>query len=100
LVKEVSVVTDFRNVGRIPRPGEEAQAAAKTNLTARIVTQVLYSSAAGFFVGGLWLLFGTQAFFAPDVAQYMGIGLVVGAVADVIAVQVLQRVWAKQAEQA
>lgn len=93
------MVTDFRNVGRLPEPSEAAPASAAANPAARIISLSLYGAALGFFIAGVWLMFGTQTIFAPDIARYMGVAFIISAVADVVAVKVLQRVWAKRSEQ-
>lgn len=94
---------DFRNVGRTsattkaesrppsqPPPGPPLR-------QQRIAVLAIYFAAALFFAGGLWLLSGQPSPLPPDVAPILGFALVVSAIADLIAVAVLKRVWARQA---
>ena len=94
------MVTDFRNVGRLPEPSEAAPATAAANPAARIISLSLYAAASAFFIAGLWLMFGTQTIFAPDIARAMSAAFIISAVADVVAVRVLQRVWAERGQAA
>jgi hypothetical protein len=90
------MVTDFRNVGRVPQPTEIVDTATAGKQGCQVIALSLYVAGAGFFLGGLWLIFGTQALFPPDLSRLMGLAFMISAVADVIAVKVLQRVWAKR----
>lgn len=91
---------DFRNVGRIPQPevkdnSPAANHAAPPPASQRVIATVLYATATGFFLAGLWLLSGRPSPIPKEVAHFVGIAFVIASVADVVAVQVLRRVWMK-----
>lgn len=94
---------DFRNVGSLPSPTQEAATTASARQAAlaanqRIVLIVINIAAVGFLLAGLWLLSGRPSPIKPEIASYLGIAFVVAALADIVAAQVLQRVWSKRAK--
>ncbi len=62
----------------------------------RIVLLAIKVAAGGFFLGGVWLLLGMPSPFASNVSFFIGIGCIISAAADLIAVKFIKRVWAKQ----
>lgn len=94
--KGFTMVTDFRNVGQVPRTPEVVEANAADKPGSQVIVLSLYAAAAGFFLGGLWLIFGTQTLFPPDLSKLLGFAFIISSVADVIAVKVMRRVWAKR----
>jgi hypothetical protein len=62
----------------------------------RLVVLILYATAIGFLLAGVWLMVGEQALFPPEIAPVLGVALIVSAVSDVVAVMVFKRIWAKR----
>lgn len=90
------MVTDFRNVGRVSRSSEVVETSSAGTPGLQVITLSLYAAAAGFLFGGLWLIFGTQTLFPPDLSGFLGVAFIISSVADVITVKVIQRAWAKR----
>lgn len=65
------------------------------NANQRIVLGAIRAAAFAFLVAGLWLLGGGTSPFPEEIAVYLGIAFVVGAIADFGAIAVLRRVWSK-----
>lgn len=92
---------DFRNVEHAQQsfeaPPPSTNPSTLLALNHQILAMALYSSAAVFFAAGLWLLLGPQTLLAPELAQWVGIALVIAAVVDVIVVRLMKRIWANRA---
>jgi hypothetical protein len=80
---------------RQPSPNREtAPRPASLDANRRAVVLILYASAMGFFMAGVWLLLGEQSFFDAEIAPLAGMAFIIAAFADVVAVAVLKRLWA------
>jgi hypothetical protein len=91
---------DFRHVGRIPDP--QSKAAGTTgrppeglHSSRRIVLFAIQFAAIGFFAAGIWLLTGGRSPLPDDISPYIGIALVVTAMADLVVVVILKRIWSR-----
>lgn len=91
---------DFRHVGRIPDP--QSKAAGTTgrppeglHSSRRMVLLAIQFVAIGLFAAGIWLLTGGQSPLPDDISPYVGIALVVSALADLVVVVVLKRIWSR-----
>ncbi len=91
---------DFRHVGRLPEqeassplPAADSQLAANRQL----IIRVIYLSALGFFLAGVWILTGqpNPLPMPKETSFFLGIALVVSAVADLAVVFFLKRKFRK-----
>lgn len=90
------MVTDFRNVGRVPETSQTSSTSAAPDSGQAVIVLSLYSAAVLFLFAGLWLILGQQTIFPPEQARIMGVAFIVSAIGDVIAVKVIRRVWANR----
>lgn len=90
---------DFRHVGKLPTPEDTGtQTTPRITpppATQRILSMTLYATATGFLLAGIWLLTGRPSPIPQDIAHFVGFAFVMAALFDVVAVQVMKRVWAK-----
>jgi len=92
---------DFRDVGRLPgnkAPTLPASAAPQLAANQRLIIRVIYMAALGFLLAGVWLLTGqpNPLPMPQETSFFLGLALVISAVADLVIVNVLKRVWRKQ----
>ena len=92
---------DFRHVGRLPEndtPTQPTPSAKQLAAHHRMIIRVIYATALGFLLAGLWILSG-QPHPIPlpqETAFFLGIAFVISAIADLVIVNILKRVWRKQ----
>lgn len=55
----------------------------------------LYASAMAFVLLAVWILAGDPGWVAPEVRPVLGVALLGVAISDVVAVQLLKRLWRK-----
>lgn len=65
----------------------------------RLVLVLLRAMAIVLLAAAMWILGSEPSWLDPDVAEMLGIALFVMGMADLIAANVLQKVWARQAAQ-
>lgn len=92
---------DFRHVGRLPdngAPTQPAPAASQLAVNQQLIIRVIYMAALGFFLAGLWILTGqpNPIPMPQETSFFLGIAFVISAIADLVIVNVLKRVWRKQ----
>jgi len=91
---------DFRHVGRIASPQDNAAEAAARQAEQlhpgqRIMLLGIQFAAIAFFAAGAWLLAGGASPLPEEITSYVGIALVLSALGDMVAVVVLRRAWSK-----
>ena len=89
---------DFRHIGRTSADSAPPQAgnpAPVPEANQRILLGTIRTGAFAFLVAGLWLLGGGKSPLPPDTSTYLGIALVVTAIADFGIIVFLKRAWSK-----
>jgi hypothetical protein len=92
---------DFRHVGRLPENDASTlptPAASQLAANRRLIIGVIYVTALGFFLAGLWILTGQpNPIPIPQETSFLiGIAFVISAIADLVVVSVLKRVWRQE----
>jgi hypothetical protein len=92
---------DFRHVGRLPEKKAPIQPTpADSQLAAhhRMIIRVIYATALCFFLAGFWILSGqpNPIPMPQETSFYLGIAFVISAIADLVIVNILKRVWKRQ----
>jgi hypothetical protein len=89
------MVKDYTNIGRKSPTPDETKALSVAS-GQQIVLWVVYASSAGFFLAGLWLLFGEQTLFPGESARWVGFSLIATAAMDIVAAAVLKHAWQRR----
>lgn len=87
---------DFRNIGRVSGTPASAPVAAMeaSPPNQRIVLLAIRAAALLFFLAGLWLLTGQPSPLPRETSSFVGIALIVSAIADLLVAKILKRIWA------
>lgn len=93
---------DFRNVGRIPAQATEESSAANVRPLQpahiqRLILTSIYLMAVALIVAGFWLLSGRPSPFPKETSFFMGIGFLVGGIADIFAAMFVKQFWRRRA---
>lgn len=93
---------DFRNVGRIPAQTTKEPAATNARPLQpahiqRLILTSIYVMAVALIVAGFWLLSGRPSPFPKETSFFMGIGFLVGGIADILAATFIKRFWRRRA---
>lgn len=92
---------DFRHVGRLSENTASPPSSPPTEQLAanqRLIIRVIYITALGFFLAGLWILSGrpNPIPMPKQTSFFLGIAFVISAIADLVIANILKRVWRKQ----
>lgn len=90
---------DFRHIGRTSADSMPPQAGTLPPVpeaSQRLILGAIRTSAFAFLAAGVWLLGGGRSPLPADTSTYLGIALVVTAIADFGIIVFLKRAWSKQ----